>query len=276
MKRENRLVHWVLLTFLVIILVVSIFPFVYMLLTALRPRAEIFRFPPSLLPSTWAPENFVNVWTAVPLFHYLMNSVLIATAATIINIALAVPAGYALARLRFPGRRLFGQLLLISQMFSPVVLIIGLFRFMAGIGLIDSPLSLVLTYAALSVSFSTWFLDGYFRSVPEEIEEAAMVDGCSRIGALVRVILPTSAPGLVAATVFAFIWAWNDFVIALTFISSPDKRTLPLGIYSFLGQYIVDWHFLMAAALIAVVPVVILFLLIERYLVTGLSAGAVK
>ncbi len=170
------------------------------------------------------------MWTAAPLFKYITNSIIVAGGATVLNLALAVPAGYALARLRFPGAALFAQLLLVIQMFSPVVLIIGLFRFMASAGLMDTHLSLILTYAALSVSFSTWFLAGYFRSVPREIEEAAMVDGSSRIGALVRVILPMSAPGLVAATVFAFIWAWNDFVIALTFISSPDKRTLPLDV----------------------------------------------
>jgi multiple sugar transport system permease protein len=276
MRHEHRIYQWVLLAFLAVILAVSIFPFAFMLSTALRPRAEIFRFPPSWLPGTWAWWNFVDVWSAAPLLKYLANSILVAAGSTIINLALAIPAGYALARLRFPGRGLFRQLLLVTQMFSPVVLIIGLFRFMTTVHLTDTPWSLILTYAALSVSFSTWFLAGYFRSIPEEIEEAAMVDGASRIGALIRVILPSMTPALVAATVFAFIWAWNDFVIALTFISSPDKRTLPLGIYSFLGQYTVEWHYLMAAALIAVVPVVILFLSIERYLVKGLTAGAVK
>ena len=276
MKHEHRFAHRTLLIFLAVVLVVSTFPFAYMLLTALRPRAEIFLYPPTWLPQTWAWENFVDVWTAAPLFKYITNSIIVAGGATVLNLALAVPAGYALARLRFPGAALFAQLLLVIQMFSPVVLIIGLFRFMASAGLMDTHLSLILTYAALSVSFSTWFLAGYFRSVPREIEEAAMVDGSSRIGALVRVILPMSAPGLVAATVFAFIWAWNDFVIALTFISSPDKRTLPLGIYSFLGQYTIEWHYLMAAALIAVIPVVILFLMIERFLVKGLTAGGVK
>jgi multiple sugar transport system permease protein len=146
----------------------------------------------------------------------------------------------------------------------------------SGLGLIDQPLTLVVTYAALSVAFSVWFLAGYFDSVPQEIEEAAMVDGCSRIGALFRVILPMTMPALVAALVFAFIWSWNDFMIALTFISSPDQQTVPLGIYSFLGQYSVQWHYLMAASLVAVVPVVVLFLLVEKYLVKGLTAGAVK
>jgi multiple sugar transport system permease protein len=194
----------------------------------------------------------------------------------VLNLLFAVPAGYALARIRFPGRNLFRQLLLVTQMFSPVVLIIGLFRLVAGWGLIDQPIVLVVTYAALSVAFSVSFLAGSFASVPEEIEEAAMVDGCSRVTALFRVVLPMVMPAVVASTVFSFIAAWNDFMISLTFVSSPDNRTLPLGLFSFLGQYTVQWHYLMAASLVTVVPVVILFLFIEKHLVSGLTAGAVK
>jgi multiple sugar transport system permease protein len=275
-RHEHRFAHAVILVILLVVLVISIFPYVYLLSTALRPRAEIFRFPPSWLPNTWAPQNFVDVWRVVALGKWILNSVIVSGASTLLTLVLAIPAGYALARLKFPGRGVFRQLLLVTQMFSPAILIIGLFRFMSSIDLTDSLLSLILTYSALSVAFSTWFLEGYYRSVPEEIEEAAWVDGCSRVGALVRVILPSMGPALVATTVFAFIWAWNDFVIALTFISSPGNRTLPLGIYSFLGQYMIEWHFLMAGALIAVVPVVILFISIERWLVKGLTAGAVK
>ena len=264
------------MAFLVIVLGVSIFPFVFALSTALRPRSELFRFPPTWLPETWAWKNFVDVWTAVPLLRYIGNSVVISGLATLFNMACAIPAGYALARLRFPGKRLFRQVLLVTQMFSPVVLVIGLFRLMSRVNLVDTSASLIITYAALSLAFSVWFLAGYFESIPMEIEEAAMMDGCTRVGALIRVVLPMSKPALVAALVFAFIWGWNEFMIALTFISTPDKRTLPLGIYAFLGQYSVDWNYLMAAALIAGVPVLILFLLIEKHLVKGLTAGAVK
>jgi multiple sugar transport system permease protein len=265
-----------LLIFLAVTLVVSAFPFFYLLSTALRPRSEIFHYPPTWLPQTWAWKNFAEIWTAVPLMRYLLNSLTVAGGATVLNLVVAVPAGYALARFRFPGRALFRQLLLVTQMFSPVVLIIGLFRLVSGWGLIDQPIVLVVTYAALSVAFSVSFLAGYFSSIPEEIEEAAMVDGCSRITALFRVVLPMAMPAVVTATVFAFIFAWNDFMISLTFVSSPDHRTLPLGLYSFLGQYTVQWHYLMAASLVTIVPVVVLFLLIEKHLVRGLTAGAVK
>lgn len=274
--RERGLSWWLLVAFLVIVLGISIFPFVFALSTALRPRSELFRFPPTWLPETWAWKNFVDVWTAVPLLRYIGNSVVISGLATLFNMACAIPAGYALARLRFPGKRLFRQALLVTQMFSPVVLVIGLFRLMSRVHLVDTSSSLIITYAALSLAFSVWFLAGYFESIPMEIEEAAMMDGCTRVGALVRVVLPMSKPALVAALVFAFIWGWNEFMIALTFISTPDKRTLPLGIYAFLGQYSVDWNYLMAAALIAGGPVLILFLLIEKHLVKGLTAGAVK
>lgn len=277
MKRHERgLSWWLLLAFLSLVVVVSIFPFAFALSTSLRPSAELFSFPPTWLPKTWAWENFVTVWSAVPLLRYVLNSLVVSVLATLLNMAFAIPAGYALARLSFPGKRLFRQALLVTQMFSPVVLLIGLFRFMNQIDLLDNNASLIITYAALSLAFSVWFLAGYFESIPIEIEEAAMMDGCTRVGALVRVVLPMSKPALVASGVFAFIWAWNEFMIALTFISTADNRTVPLGIYSFLGQYSVEWNYLMAAALIAIVPVLVLFLLIEKNLVKGLTAGAVK
>jgi multiple sugar transport system permease protein len=255
---------------------VSIFPFFFALSTSLRPKSELFKFPPSWLPETWSWKNFIDVWHAVPLFRFVSNSLLVAGSATLLNVSVAIPAAYALARLNFPGRRVFRQLLLITQMFSPVVLVIGLFHLMSQLRLVDSLFSLIVTYAALSLAFSVWFLAGYFESIPVDIEEAAMMDGCTRVGALIRVVLPMSLPALIAALVFAFIWAWNEFMIALTFISTPGNRTLPLGIYSFLGEYSVEWHYLMAASLIAVIPVLVLFILIEKYLVKGLTAGAVK
>jgi multiple sugar transport system permease protein len=267
---------WVILISLGFVLVISLFPYFYMASTALRPRAEIFRFPPTWLPVTWAWQNFVAIWKAIPLARYLLNSIVIAGGSTLLNMLCAIPAAYALARMKFPGRNLVRHLLLVTQMFSPIVLIIGLFRLMVATGLLNTYFSLILTYGALSVAFSVWFLAGYFEAVPEEIEQAAQVDGCSRMGALTRVVLPMSAPAIIAALVFAFIWAWNDFMIALTFVSTPEMRTLPLGIYSFLGQYLVEWHYLMAAALITVVPVVLLFFSVEKYLVKGLTAGAIK
>ncbi|HYG58415.1 MAG TPA: carbohydrate ABC transporter permease [Symbiobacteriaceae bacterium] len=275
-KDERGMMRWVILISLGLVLIVSLFPFLYMASTALRPRAEIFRYPPAWLPQVWAWRNFVDIWTAVPLARYVLNSVIIAGGSTVLNMLCAIPAAYALARLKFRGRKLLRHLLLTTQMFSPIVLIIGLFKLVVAAHLQNTYLSLIMTYAALSVAFSVWFLAGYFEAVPEEIEQAAQVDGCSRLGALTRVVLPMSAPAIIAALVFAFIWAWNDFMIALTFVSTPEMRPLTLGIYSFLGQYLIEWHYLMAASLVTVVPVVLLFFSIEKYLVKGLTAGAIK
>lgn len=273
---ERGPARWVILITLLVVLAISAFPFLYMLSTALRPRAEIFRFPPTWLPNTWAWRNFRDIWSAIPLARYVLNSVLVAGGSTLVNMLCAIPAGYVLARMRFPGRNFVRHLLLVTQMFSPMVLIIGLFKFMVAVNLVNTYFSLIITYAALSVAFSVWFLAGYFESVPEEIEEAAQIDGCSKLEALTKVVLPMSAPAIVAALVFAFIWAWNDFMISLTFVSTPEMRPLPLGIYAFLGQYLIEWHYLMAAALVTIVPVVILFFSVEKYLVKGLTAGAIK
>jgi multiple sugar transport system permease protein len=275
-RRGDNLSRRVLLTILAVVLLVSAFPFLWMLSTALRPQSEIFHYPPAWLPHRWAWSNFASIWSAIPLLRYLINSLVAAGGATVLNLVVAIPAAYALSRLRFPGRGLFRQILLVTQMFSPVVLIIGLFRLATNLGLINKPVTLIFTYAAMSVAFSIWFLAGYFDSIPLEIEEAAMVDGCSRVGALVRVILPMMTPALVATVVFAFIWGWNDFLIALTLMSTPAQQTLPVGLFAFLGQYTPQWHYLMATALVTVIPVVVLFLVIEKYLVRGLSAGAVK
>lgn len=247
-----------------------------MLSIALRPLPQVFSYPPTWLPKTWQWQNFITIWTDVPLAHYLWNSIVVSGGATLLNLLAAIPAAYAVARMDFPGRKAFKTLVLYTQMFSPIVLIIGLFKTMASIHMLNTYQSLIITYAALGLAFSIWFLISFFAAIPAEIEEAAQIDGCSKLSVLFRVVLPISTPGLVATTIFAFIWAWNDFMIALTFISTPGKYTLPLGIYSFVGQYMVQWQYLFAAALITTIPVLLLFLYIERYLVKGLTAGGIK
>lgn len=274
--RESKLAKIILLSFLVIVLIFMVFPFAYMLSIALRPLPQVFSYPPTWLPKTWQWQNFITIWTDVPLAHYLWNSIVVSGGATLLNLLAAIPAAYAVARMDFPGRKAFKTLVLYTQMFSPIVLIIGLFKTMASIHMLNTYQSLIITYAALGLAFSIWFLISFFAAIPAEIEEAAQIDGCSKLSVLFRVVLPISTPGLVATTIFAFIWAWNDFMIALTFISTPGKYTLPLGIYSFVGQYMVQWQYLFAAALITTIPVLLLFLYIERYLVKGLTAGGIK
>lgn len=251
-------------------------PYLVMLFTSLKPTDELFSAPVRILPQDWTWSNFVTVWQAVPLLDYVKNSLLIAGVSTIVVICAAVPAAYCTARLRFRGRNAFLSLVLITQMFAPIALLIGLYREFVLIGLVDSLMALIITNAAFNLAFAIWILNGYFISIPVEIEEAAAIDGCNRPTALLRVVLPLALPGVVTAIVFTFIVAWNEYVVALTLINSPENRPLTLGIAAFMGRYTVEYQYLFAASLIAIVPVVILFALIEKHLVTGLTAGSIK
>jgi multiple sugar transport system permease protein len=248
-----------------------------MLSTSMKPAAEVFRHPPAWLPERPAPGNYAAVWSYVPLGRYFLNSIVVAGGATLLNLAMALPAAYALARLRFAGRAVLLHVVLASQMVSPVVLLLSLFRVFKGMNLLDTYASLILPNAAFSLAFSIWLLTGYFAAIPREMEEAALIDGCGRLGALRRVLMPISRPGLVATVIFTFIHAWNEFVFALTFISRREMLPLTTGIYmGFIGRYEIQWHLLMAASLFAIVPVLALFIAIERHLVGGLTAGGIR
>ena len=251
-------------------------PYAVMVLTALKPDAELRIAPPRLLPARWRLENFGEV-VADPAFQqWLRVSLLVAVGSTSLAVLAAVPAAYYTARHRFPGRTLFLLLVLVTQMFSPTALVVGLYREFFELGLVDTYAALILTNAAFNLAFAIWILRAFFASIPRELEEAALVDGCSRLAAVARVVLPLSRPGIATATTFAFIAAWNEYVVALTLMSAAERRPLTVGITSYVTAYVQHWNLLFAAAVIAIVPVVLLFALIERHLVAGLTAGGVK
>lgn len=258
------------------ILLVLLFPFFVMVSTALKPLEEVYATPPHWIPRSVRWENFSDIWEKYPLGAYFKNSFIVALGTTLVNMAFCIPAAYAVARLRFRAKSFIMYLILVVQMFSPIIVVISLFKIVARLGLLNTLLSLILTNGVFTLTFSIWLLGGYFRSVPKEIEEAALIDGCSRLGSIVRVLLPVAMPGVVTTVIYTFITAWNEFMFALTFITSMEKRPLTLGLYNFIGRWTVQWHYLMAAALLALLPVVILFFFIERELVRGLAGGAVK
>jgi multiple sugar transport system permease protein len=247
-----------------------------MLLTALKSKEEITAIPATYLPKKWAFENFIGVWKEIPLLGFIKSSFIISISATIIVILIAIPAAYYVARNDFRGKKTFLLLVLVTQMFAPTALVVGIFREIVALNLVDTYLALILIYAAFNMAFSIWILSSFFRSIPKEIEEAAWIDGCSRFTTLTRIVLPLALPGLVTAFIFTFIAAWNEFVIALTLTSSPEREPLTVGLTSLIGQYQVQWNYLFAGSLIAIVPVVILFASIEKWLVGGLTAGSVK
>lgn len=259
-----------------IMLVVMLFPFLVMMTTMIRNGSEIYLRPPRWFPETPTLANLTAVWAEYNLLTYFQSSFIVAVGTTLLNIVLSIPAAYAVARLRFPGRSFSLYLVLAIQMFSPVIIVISLFRMFARTGLIDSYLSLILSNTVFTISFTIWMMTGYFRSIPIQIEEAARIDGCSRVQTIWRVMLPVAAPGLVTAMIYTFIWAWNEFLFALSFIKAVEKMPLTLGIYRFVGRWSTQWELLTAAAFLALIPVVLLFYLIERRLVQGLAGGAVK
>jgi multiple sugar transport system permease protein len=251
-------------------------PYLEMLLTSLKPQSELFASPQSYLPSRWDFANFVHVWSAAPVADYLRNSLIIACCATVICVLVATPAAYYVARHTFRGRRAFMLLILVTQMLSPTALVIGLFREFVSLNLSDSYIPLILTDAVFNIPFGVWLLSGFFQTVPVALEEAARLDGCSKWGVMRRVVIPLTLPGLVTVVIFTFIAAWNEFIVALTLTTSPDHEPLTVGLQQFVGQYTTQWQYLFAGSLVAIVPVVILFAVIERYVVSGLTAGSVK
>ena len=271
---RKSLLYWLILAPLAVVI---LFPYAVMVFTAIKPREEILAYPPRWLPSRVELANFVDMWGAIGFGPALLNSLYVSFVATLLCLLVAIPAGYATSRFAFAGRGLYRQFLLVTQMLSPIVLVIGVFRLMAWLGLINQLNSLVLAYAAFTIAFAVWMLQSYFATIPKELEEAAWIDGCSRLQGLTRIFVPLAVPAVTVTAILTFIFSWNEFVLALTLLRSDDQFTLPLKVYSLVGgRYTVEWHHVMAATFLATVPVAIVFAWLQRYLVQGLALGAVK
>jgi multiple sugar transport system permease protein len=262
--------------FTLILLGIMLFPFFVMLVSMFKATEEIYHTPPYWLPKLPTIKNFIKVWDTIPLAGFFRSSLIIALGTVILNTLISVPAGYAVARLHFRGKKFILFALLVTQMFSPVVVVISLFKIVIKIHLIDTYISVIIANAVFTTPFVIWMLNGYFSGIPKGIEDAARIDGCTRVGALLRVILPIAAPGLVTTIIYTFIYGWNDFIFSLTFLQTGDKYPLTIGLYQFVGRFAVQWEQLLAAAFLAILPVLILFFLVEKQLVSGLAGGAVK
>lgn len=260
----------------VAVALVFLSPYVVMLLNALRPNREVLRTPATFWPDQWQLNTFTTVLSDQRFLNWLKTSLLVATSATLIVLLVAVPAAYFTARYKFVGRMPFLFLVLVTQMFSPTSLVVGLYRQFFELNLVNTYLAIILTNAAFNLTFAIWILHRFFSAIPDEVEEAAQLDGCGRLGTLWRIMLPLTRPGLVTATIFTFIAAWNEYVVALTLMQDTAKKPLTVGINSYVTGYEQNWDQLFAAATIAIVPVVILFALIEKHLVGGLTAGSIK
>ncbi|HEX8971437.1 carbohydrate ABC transporter permease [Oryzihumus sp.] len=258
------------------VMLVFLAPYVVMLLNSLRPSTDVVRTPPTFLPRVWQLSTYAQVLGDDRFLGWLRTSLVVATASTAIVVVVSVPAAYYTARFRFPGRMAFLLLVLVTQMFSPTALVVGIYREWFNLDMVNTYGALILTNAAFNLAFAVWILHGFFGSIPREVEEAANLDGCSRFGTLWRVMLPLTVPGLVTAVIFTFIAAWNEYVVALTLMIDEDRKPLTVGITSYVTGYEQHWDQLFAASVIAIVPVVVLFAVIEKHLVGGLTAGSVK
>jgi multiple sugar transport system permease protein len=254
-------------------------PYVVMFLGALKSQQNLFHNPALYLPTSWQWGNFSRVWNVIPLATYLVNSLIVAAVSTAIVLLVSLPAAYYTARHNFRGKRAFLYVVLITQMFAPVALVIGIYREVTLVnGAVNSYWALILVDSAFNLAFSIWILNGYLSSIPKEIEDAAMVDGAGRLRTMFRVILPLAKPGIVTAVIFTFIQVWNEFVVAETIFNNPtqNRETLTVGINAFVGLYQTQYQYLFVASIIGIVPVVLLFAFIEKYLVGGLTAGSIR
>ena len=280
MKKEvsvKKTILRVLLYFVVLdVCIITLYPYFAMLCTALKGRGEIFSANGTILPITALWSNFIDIWSRAPMAQYMLNSVLIAGGSTLIAMICGIPAAYALARMEFKGQTAFLGFVIVSQMFAPVVLLIGIYRVMQTLTLTDSIWGLVFINAAFNQAFTIWLLRGTFMGISAEMEQAATIDGCNRIQSMTKILLPVAAPGIVTTLIFIFINAWNEYTVALCLISTDTLKPLTVGINTFNGYNMIEWQYLFAASIFAIIPVVLLFMSIEKNLVSGLASGGVK
>ncbi|HLR83908.1 MAG TPA: carbohydrate ABC transporter permease [Nocardioidaceae bacterium] len=277
MPRPQRR-RWGLTAIGTVLALVFLVPYIVMVIGSFKSQTEILRVPATYLPQEWHPGNYIDMWSTpeTPLPYNLVSTIVITVCATLLVLAVAIPAAYHTARRRFPGRVAFLLLVLATQMLQPTVLAAGLLREFLELGIHDTWLAMILVNGAFNLSFATWIMHSFFASVPEEIEEAAALDGLSRLQTLRKVTLPLVWPGIVTATIFTVVACWNEFAASLVILTTAENQPLSVALTKFIGQYATAWQNVFAVSIVSIVPVVILFALIERRLIAGLTAGSVK
>ena len=253
-----------------------ILPLVWVVTTSIRPLAEVTSSPPVLWPQTITFNAYFELWDAGPFLKYFFNSVLISLSTALIALAFSISAAYAFARFQFKGATVLLMVVVMSQMMPGSSILIPLFQVIRVLGLLDTHTGMILVYTGFAIPFCTWLLNGYFRAIPADLEQAAMIDGCNRFELLYRIILPLAAPAIIAVGTFAFLLSWNEFLFAFVFTKS-NAQTIAVGLRTaFLGQYVNKYDQLFAASLIFSLPPIAIFVGLQRYFVQGLTAGAVK
>ncbi|HEX9015599.1 MAG TPA: carbohydrate ABC transporter permease [Chloroflexota bacterium] len=280
MRRTERIKrsNWRLFTWPVLLIGLfwTLFPFYWLTTTALKPNDDMYRPEPLLVPVRITLEHFHKVFFDSRFPDFFRNSAVVAVSTTVLSLAVGILAAYAIVRLDFKGKNLLARGLIFSYLVPPVLLFIPLFELVFKLDMLNTLQGLVVAYLTFTVPFTTWLLMGYFRTVPVDLEEAAMVDGCNRFSALLRITIPLSAPAIVVTALFSFTLSWNEFLYALTFTSDAASKTVTVGLASTVAEDVFFWGVMMAASVLVAIPPVLLYLLGQRWVVSGLTAGAVK
>ncbi|MCM0034042.1 carbohydrate ABC transporter permease [Sandarakinorhabdus limnophila] len=272
-KRPNVLAS--LITWPIVLLIA--FPLLWMLITSVKPAAELFSTSPTLLPNNITFEHYARVLQDTPFLQYFANSMILATSTTVVVISISVLGAYSLVRFAYPGRETLASLVLFTYLLPSVVLISPLYLMLVSIGLANTLASLVIAYTTFALPYALWLLRSFMAGIPQDLESAAMVDGASRMGAFVDVVLPQALPGIISTALFTFILAWNEYLYALVLVNSDEARPLTTGVMTMLiSAFNIEWSLLMAASVLMSVPLIIIFAFFQRHLTSGFGAGGVK
>ncbi|MCI8489270.1 MAG: carbohydrate ABC transporter permease [Lachnospiraceae bacterium] len=262
----------------VVILCIFLFPVFWIVVTSLKTEQEIFRVPPTIIPE----ELNISSYAAqlengdFNMFHSFFNSFVISVGAMAISVVLAVPASYGIAKYKFKGRKLMLLGFLVTQMLPVAVLLTPMFILFKGMHVYNTPAAAIIADATIGIPFSILILKNYFASIPRELEEAAYIDGCNHFTAFIRVLIPVAKPGVMVCAIFSFLYAWGDLAYGMTFIIDQQKRPITAGIFNFMGQYGTKWSYLTAFAVVTIIPVALIFIFMQKYIISGMTSGAVK
>jgi multiple sugar transport system permease protein len=276
-SRRSRVIRgWVIALGVAVFMSWSLFPIYWIVVTALKTAKEVYALPPTFWPDAPTLDNFRELLFNSAFPQFVRNSFVVAGGVTLLSVVIAALAAFAIARMRFAGRNLIARSVVVSYLMPPSLLFIPLFVVLQRLGLIDTKSGLIVAYLTFTVPFCAWMLIGYFRTIPVELDEAARIDGASRLQTLVRVVMPVALPGLSVVALFAFTHAWNEFLYALVFVSSNDSKTFTAGLAGLIMGDVFIWGQLMAASVIVILPILIIYIGAQRYIVEGLAAGGIK
>jgi multiple sugar transport system permease protein len=276
LQKSDILAKVLIWVFLILVCIYCLIPFAWMLSTSLKTEAEAFRIPPTWVPLEPTTDSYIGIWVRKNFGIYFFNSTVISLATAVLSTFFGALAGYGFSRFFFKGRRFLIGFFLATQMLPGVLLVGPYFKILSKVGLYDTRTGLIIAFLTICLPFSTWMMKGFIDKVPEELDQSAMVDGCSRLGIFFKIVLPIVAPGMVATILFAFLLAWGDLLWALCLTSSESMITVTLGIARTVGEFRIIWPMLMAGSLVGGMPAILLYIFLQRLLVQGLTAGAVK